>query len=97
MDRERKSGWLLGVMAAMLVSVITFGLLYVNRQVAASEQRDCDTLRADILAIESAGRLTNAGVSVTEARRLRYAQIHCKPHLPPPDYEIISPTTRPSR
>jgi hypothetical protein len=95
MDTERKSGWLLGVMTGVLVLVVAFGLVYMNRVaehfVQVSEERDCDTLRADIEAIEMAPQLTRAGQNVTLARRARYAQIGCTPVLPPPHYKLITP------
>ncbi len=93
---SRGSGWLLGLLALTLAATIGFGLVYINntaeRFVQQSEQRDCDTLRADIEAIEQAGQLTKAGQNVTLSRRARYAQIGCTPSLPPPTYRIITPT-----
>lgn len=97
MDKERKSGWLLGMMALVLAGVIGFGLVYVNRQVAASEQRDCETLRADIEAIEEAPVLTPAGQRVTQSRRERYAQIGCEPALKPARPVTVVPSPRLSR
>lgn len=95
MDRERKSGWLLGLMTATLVAVIALGALYINRVaerfVEESERRDCATLSADISALEQAGQLTEAGSRLTLARRTRYAQIGCEPHLAPPTFVIVSP------
>lgn len=93
MHRDQRSGWLLLVMAGILVGVIAFGMIYINRKVAASEARDCATLRADIIAVESAGQLTETGAAVTMARRVRYAQIPCSPPLPPPTFETVQSTT----
>jgi len=87
--RDRRSGWLLLVLTVTMVTFIAFSLLYVNNRVAASEERDCDTLRADIAAIEQAGQITEAGVNVTQARRVRYLEIGCVPPLPEPHYEIV--------
>jgi len=97
--RERRSGWLLALLAATLVIVVGLGAIYINRTaeryVEQSEQRDCETLAADIEAIESAGQLTEAGVRVTLARRGRYHQIGCEPPLKRPDYQIIVPSKAP--
>ena len=95
MHRDQRNGWLLFLMAGIMVGLIAFGMIYVNRKVAASEARDCETLKADITAVESAGKLTEPGAAVTMARRARYAQIGCEPHLPPPSFEVIPVT--PSR
>lgn len=93
--RERRSGWLLGLMAATIVLLVGFGLIYMNtvagRFVEQSEQRDCATLRADIEALEESGQMTKAGERVTLSRRERYAQIGCEPVLPAPSFTIFTP------
>lgn len=97
MDRETRSGWLLWLLAATIVATWIIGPIYVSRIVERSEQRDCETLRADITAVESAGQLTTAGDAVTQARRVRYAQIPCEPMLPEATYKVIDPAPTPSR
>lgn len=91
-NREQRSGWLLGLMFLALVFTVGFGLYYVNLRVAESEQRDCESLLADITAIEEGGKLTESGSRVTLSRRVRYAEIGCAPELPAPAYVIITPT-----
>lgn len=91
MDREKQSGWLLGIMAGTLVLTLAFSMLYINRVVAESERRDCATLLADITAIEHGGQLTDSGARVTLSRRARYAEIGCVPPIPPPHYRIVTP------
>lgn len=87
----------MAVLAAMVVFTFGFGLIYVNRVVAESERRDCESLLADIQAIESIGKLTESGARVTLSRRTRYADIGCEPHLGPPTFQIIPvPTPLPS-
>lgn len=83
---------LVSTLATLLAGAGSLGISAWNTR--QSERRDCDTLRADIAAVESAGRLTPAGVSITQSRRVRYGQIGCIPPLPAPNYEIITPPTQ---
>lgn len=86
---------LVSTLAALLAGAGSLGISAWNTR--QSERRDCDSLRADITAVESAGRLTQGGVAITQSRRVRYEQIGCIPPLPAPSYEIITPppTQRP--
>lgn len=90
-DREKRSGWLMAMLAAMVVFTFSFGLIYVNRVVAESERRDCESLLADIQAIEEGGQLTESGARVTLSRRIRYVRIGCEPHIGPPTFKIVHP------
>ncbi len=99
MDTERKSGWLLGVMTFVLVFVVAFGAIYMNwtaqRFVEQSEQRDCDSLLADISVYAETPPITRTGLNQWRSKVNRYAEIGCSPYLPPELTTIPSP--RPSR
>ncbi len=83
MNREQKSGWLLAVMTALLVAVMIVGMLYVNRQVAASERRDCADRLAEIQVYVETPPSTRTGVNAWKSKVNRYDEVGCKPALSP--------------
>lgn len=82
MDREQRSGWLIAMLAAIVVGVIAFGMIYTSRLVKESERRDCDTLRSDIEAYQDLPPATRAGWNQWNSKTERYRQIGCTPPVP---------------
>lgn len=87
MDRERRSGWLLAMMAGIVVGLIAFGMIYVNRQVAASERRDCGDKLAEIRVYEAIPPSTETGQAAWVSKVARYRQIGCEPPVVDPPVE----------
>lgn len=81
-DREQKSGWLIAMLAALVVAVMAFGMIYTSRMVAASERRDCDTLRSDIEAYQAEPPGSRVGWNQWNSKTQRYREIGCEPAVP---------------
>lgn len=85
--REQRSGWLLALLGATIVAVMIFGMIYTNRLVRTSEQRDCETLRSDIQAYAALPPGSRTGWNQWNSKTQRYREIGCTPpvpDLPPP-------------